>query len=744
MPGGSSVFRGSAVFVLSVLMAAPAAAGQAPPSDVFSRDATGRATIRAFRLSEPLDVDGVLDEAVYTEVPSVSDFVEAEPVNGTPATEKTEIWLLYDDDNFYIVARCWESEPGRRVANEMRRDNNGVLRNDHFAASIDTFHDRRSAFLFNINAIGGRMDGQVIGEGSYSGDWNPVWNMKTGEFDGGWTLEAALPFKTLRYPAGRDQVWGFNARRRVVWKNEIDYLSMVPAGAGLQGTTRPAFSGDLIGLQVPPAARNIEVKPYAVADLTTDRRATPAVSNDPSADVGLDVKYAITPNVSANFTLNTDFAQVEADEQQVNLTRFSLFFPEKREFFLENQGLFGFGGVAPTRGGDVPIMFYSRQIGLEAGQEVPIRGGGRLVGQLGRYSFGAVNIQSGADEDIGAEGTNFTVVRFKRDILRRSSLGAILTNRSVLQSGSGTGQTVGLDAAFAFFANLSMNAYWAKTSADGPGGDGTSYRGNFEYNGDRYGLELDRLVVDPDFAPEVGYVRRPDMRKTSASLRFSPRPQRIPAVRKFSYSGTFSRIENFAGRLETRQWEGVFGTELQSGDTFEVAYGGDYEYIPKAFAIAKGVVVPIGGYDTNTARAEYGFGRQRRLSGTVSVARGTFYGGHLTTLGVSQGRWAPSNQLSLEPSLSVNWVDLPQGTFTTRLVGSRVTYTVTPQMFVSALLQYNSSANAVSANVRLRWEYSPGSELFVVLNETRDALTPGFPDLTNRAIVVKVNRLLTF
>jgi hypothetical protein len=744
MPPRQPVFRCCGVFLLGVLMATPAAAGQTSTPDAFSRDAEGRATIRAFRLSEPLRVDGVLDEAIYAQVPAVSDFIQNEPVNGSAATERTDVWLFYDDDNFYIVARCWESDSSRRVANEMRRDNNGVLRNDHFAATIDTFHDRRSAVLFNINPLGGRMDGQVIGEGTYNGDWNPVWDMVTGRFDGGWTLEAALPFKTLRYPAGTDQVWGFNARRRVVWKNESDYLSLVPPGSGLNGTTRPAFSGDLIGIQVPPASRNVEIKPYAVSALTTDRRATPAVSNDPSADVGLDVKYAITPNVAANFTLNTDFAQVEADEQQVNLTRFSLFFPEKREFFLENQGLFGFGGVAPTRGGDVPVMFYSRQIGLSAGQEVPIRGGGRLVGQAGPYSFGAVNIQSGADEGIGAPGTNFTVVRFKRDILQRSSLGAILTNRSALQSGSGAGQTYGLDAAFDFFANLSMNAYWARTSDAGPGGDGTSYRGNLNYNGDRYGLDVERLVVDSAFAPGVGFVRRPDMRKTSGSFRFSPRPQRIAAVRKFSYSASFSRIENHAGRLETRQWEGALNTELQSGDTFEVGYGGTYEFIPAPFTIARGIVVPVGGYDSTTASAQYAFGRQRRLSGTVSAANGTFYGGHLTTLGISQGRWAPANQLSLEPSLSINWVDLPQGDFTTRLVGSRVTYTVSPLMFVSALLQYSSSANAVSANIRLRWEYRPGSELFVVLNETRDALTPGVPDLTSRAVVVKITRLLTF
>jgi hypothetical protein len=443
--------------------------------------------------------------------------------------------------------------------------------------------------------------------------------------------------------------------------------------------------------------------------------------------------------------VNPDFAQVEADEQQVNLTRFSLFFPEKREFFLESYGLFGFGGVAPSSGaGDVPILFYSRRIGLNQGLEVPLRGGGRLVGQLGRFSIGAINLQSGRDEQAAAEPTNFTVVRLKRDILRRSSLGLIYTGRTIDQQGGDGTQAYGLDADFGFFANLSMGAYWAQSTAAGASGDGDSYRGYFNYNGDRYGAQLERLVIDPGFNPQVGFVRRADVRKTSGLLRFSPRPRRWRKVRKFSYTGSYSRIDNHQGRRETEFWEGEFGTELQNGDTFEVAVSGNYEFLARPFTITPGVVIPVGGYDTNSARAGYNFGRQRPISGNVSVQHGTFYSGHLTTFAVSQGRFNLSTQLSFEPTASVNWVDLEEGEFTTTLVGSRVTYTVTPLMFVSALLQYNSSARTMSANVRLRWEYRPGSEFFIVFNEQRDTLTPGYPDLTNRALVVKVNRLLTF
>jgi hypothetical protein len=725
--------------------AGPVDARQAAAQPAITRDAEGHATVRAIRLAEPLRVDGRLDEAIYRDAPPASGFLDTEPVSGRPAEERTDIWVLFDDDNVYVVARCWESRPDRRVANEMRRDNAGVLRGDHFAVAFDTFFDRRSSVVLNINPIGGRMDGQVAAEGQYNGDWNPVWRAETATFDGGWSVEAVFPFKTLRYRPGREQTWGFNARRRVIWNNEISYLSAVPAGTSTNGTTRPALLGTLVGLQAPPAARNIEIKPFAVASVATDRTARPQRNNDPDGDVGLDAKYGITQSLTANFTVNTDFAQVEADEQQVNLTRFSLFFPEKREFFLENYGLFGFGGVAPTSSaGDVPILFYSRRIGLENGREVPIRAGGRLVGQLGRFTVGALNMQSGRDDAAAAEPTNFTAFRLKRDVLRRSSLGLIFTNRSVGQFAPGASRSYGADATFGFFANLSMNAFWARTESDGPDALNQSYRGQVNYNGDRYGVMAERLVVGSGFNPEVGFVRRSDLRKSSALLRFSPRPRRIRAVRKFSYTGTWARIDNHAGRRETETWEAEFNTELQNTDTFEAALGGNYEFIPRPFTIAPGFIIPVRGYDTRTVRAGYSFGRQRPISGDIAVQHGTFYDGHLTAVTVTQGRVNVSHQLSIEPSVSVNAVRLAQGSFTTKLVGSRLTYTVTPRMFASALLQYNSSTNSVSANVRLRWEYRPGSEFFVVFNDQRNTLSHGFPDTASRALVIKVNRLLNF
>src|SRR5262245_43426383 len=332
--------------------------------DVISRDAGGRVTLRAVRLSAPIRLDGQLDEVVYSNTPSFSDFFQMEPVEGAVATEKTEGWIFFDDDNFYVTFRCWESRPDALVANEMRRDNNNIFQNDHIAFLIDPFYDRRNGLEFAINPIGGRWDGQITNERQFNADWNPVWDLSVGRFEGGWTVELVIPFKSLRYRPGRAQIWGFNARRVNKSKNETSFLTKLPRALGQRALFQSSLASTVVGLEAPPGSRNLEIKPYLVSGLTSDVTATPPISNDVSKEIGVDVKYGLTQNLTADFTYNTDFAQVEADEQQVNLTRFSLFFPEKREFFLENRGLFGFGGVDTGSGGDEPIIFFSRVLGF--------------------------------------------------------------------------------------------------------------------------------------------------------------------------------------------------------------------------------------------------------------------------------------------------------------------------------------------------------------------------------------------
>ncbi len=704
-------------------------------------------TIRAVRLAEPLRVDGKLDEAVYTNERPMSDFIQNEPQAGAPATEKTEVWLTFDRDHVNVSVRCWETHMERLIANEMRRDNGAIWQgNDIVAFMFDTFYDRRNSFQFNVNAIGGRSDGQVTNERQWNGDWNGIWEVKTGRFEGGWTIEAAIPFKSLRYRPGQAQTWGFNVLRANRWKNELSFLTPTPAGNGQQNLLKVSLSATVVGLEAPASSRNLEVKPYAISEVTSDVNATPRISNDVKGDVGVDARYGISQSMTANFTYNTDFAQVEADEQQVNLTRFNLFFPEKREFFLENQGTFSFGGVQTnnTGAGDTPVLFYSRRIGLHQENdqtfETPIVAGGRLSGRLGRYSFGTLNIQTGDDAVSGSRSTNFSVVRVKRDLLRRSSVGLILTGRSARQVGTGANYAYGVDGTFAFFDNLAINTYWARTETESLSGQDKSYRAQLDYTGDRYGLQLERLVVGDHFNPEVGFVRRDDMRRTFGQVRFSPRPPSIKSVRKFSGIGSLNYTENGAGRLETRDWNGEFGVEFQNSDRFTVSYGGSYEFLPVSFRVGS-ITVPVGSYDSATTRVGFTLGRQRKVSASILAEYGTFYAGHKTTVGISQGRMNLAPQLSVEPTYSINHAELPQGTFTTHLVGSRVTYTMTPLMFASALLQYNSSNNSITTNVRLRWEYQPGSELFVVYNEQRDTRAPQFPALANRGFVVKINRL---
>ena len=731
----------------------------APPEpaapEVVVRDAEGRATVRAVRISEPLRIDGALDEALYRDVRSISDFIQVEPSAGQAATERTETWVAFDNDYVYVSFKVWDTRMDTLIATEMRRDStNSWQGNDLVSFIFDTFYDRRTSFTFTMNPLGGRSDGTMINDRQYSSDWNPVWETQTGRFDGGWTVEAAVPFKSLRYRPGTAQVWGFNAMRVKRSKNEVSTLTRVPPARGQSGFQNAQFAASLVGLEAPPSGANLDIKPYAISSLTTDHVVDPRI-NDPEAEAGIDVKYAVTQGLVADLTVNTDFAQVEADEQQINLTRFNLFFPEKRDFFLENQGTFAFGGVAiNSLGGNfgggfigsssaAPIMFYSRRIGLYGDQQVPLNVGGRLTGRAGAYSIGVLNIQTGdKTEELGAPATNFSVFRVKRDVLRRSSIGLLFTNRSESVIGTGANRAYGIDGTFAFYENLQINTYWAATDTDGLSGRATdSYRGQLDYSADRYTVQLERLKIGDNFNPEIGFLRRDDMVRDYARFKFSPRPGRPSLIRKYVYDASIEYIENGAGRLESRERAAEFALEFQSADRLTVNYTNSFEYLPRPLRIG-GVVLPAGGtYQFDTLRLGYSIGQQRKIAANLTAEYGTFYSGRKTTLSATRGRVPITNQLSVEPTYSFNDVTLDEGDFTTHLIGSRVTYSMTPLMFVSALIQYNSGINAVSTNARFRWEYRPGSELFVVYNEERNTQARSFPALNNRAFIIKINRL---
>ena len=744
--------------------------GPPPPTapEVINRDAERRATIRAIKLTQGIRLDGRLDEPVYHTVPAITGFIQQSPDEGAPATERTDAWIMFDARNLYVAGRVWDSAPSSEwVANEMRRDTRQLIQNDVFGAFFDTFYDRRNGFSFSTNPLGGLSDTQFTNEGNPNQDWNPVWDVRTGRFEGGWTVEMEIPFKSLRYRPGPVQVWGVQLRRGIRRKNEYAYITQIPisaGGGGPAGIFRVSAAATLVGLEVPEQGINIEVKPYGIGSVRSDRTANPVVQNDADGDGGIDAKVSITRSLTADLTYNTDFAQVEVDEQQVNLTRFSLFFPEKREFFLEGQGIFNFarggigrgpggggsrrgGGGGFGAGGDVPTLFFSRRIGLERGTVIPILGGGRVTGKVGAFDVGALNIQS--DEIRGeVESSNFTAVRLRRDILRRSSIGAIVTNRSVSLAGEGSNQAYGVDGVFSFYDNLEVITYVAKTETPGFDGQDLSYQGRFNYTGDRYGLTADHLAVEDHFNPEIGFVRRDNFRRTNIAGRFSPRPRSIESIRQFTLEG---RLDYFLtadeSLLETRLRSVSFDAEFENSDRVKVDVLNSFERLDEPFEIAPDVNLPVGLYGFSDVEVSYAFGAQRRVSGTVSVRAGSFWSGDITAVEFSQGRAEILEQFSVEPSVSVNWIDLPEGAFRTELARLRLTYSFTPRMFFSGLVQYSSSGDSLSTNLRLRWEYSPGSELFVVYTDDHDTdpLVPKrFSELRSRGFVVKITRLLRF
>ncbi len=756
--------------LLSLLVTAPAVAQatdppiEGPPPPVapatIARDAQGRSTIRAVRVPTPLVFDGVLDEPFYRDVPAFGDFIQQEPFEGQPATEKTDVWVFFDRDYLYVSARLYDSAPDKRVATEMRRDANNLYNNDHFGVSFDGFYDRRNGYGFAVNPQGGMLDWSITNE-QPNNNWNGVWDVKTGTFDGGWTVEIRFPFRSFRFREN-GHIWGMNFRRRVIYKNEVSYLAPVLASWGRPAMSKMSVAATVVGLEVPGKGRNIDLKPYALGSLLTDRTAKPPVSNSADGNVGFDVKWGVKQTLVADLTVNTDFAQVEDDQQVVNLTRYSVLFPEKRDFFLEGADTFNFAngssstGSTGSGGGSAgsgqntstaPLIFYSRRIGLNSGLTVPIRVGGRLLGRSGPWQYGLLNIQTGESADAAAPSTNFSVVRVNHDLFRRSRIGGIITRRdpvaaTKLGASGPDNLAYGLDTQISPTNDISIVGYAAKTDTPGRTGDDTSYRARLDYTPDRYGVQAEHLSVGADFNPEVGFLRRTAFKRSYGQLRFSPRPKNLPGVRKLYYIGSIDYITDTKYRPESKEVQGNFQFELNNSDTFSVDVSRNYERLTGRFEVGKNLFVPAGEYDMTQSHATYTFGQQRPISGSLTAARSGFYAGTLTELTWS-GRVELTKQFYLEPQLSWNRVDVPQGRANSNLYSSRATYTLSTRMFVSALVQYQSRTDSVSSNARFRWEYRPGSELFVVYSDGRTTLdSHGFPDLQNRSFVVKVTRLL--
>lgn len=722
--------------------------------EVISRDAEGRTTLRATRIRGRLVVDGRLDDEVYARVRSFGDFVQQEPHEGEPSTLRTDVWVLFDDDHLYVSARCWQDASVRVVANELRRDGQALFDNDHFSVVLDTFRDRRNGVTFQTNPLGVIVDQQMADEGaSINRDWNAVWEVRTSRDAEGWSVEMAVPFKSLRHPPGRAQVWGINFRRNVPSRNEISFLSGVPASAGRRGLMRVSRAATLVGLEISKPARQLELKPYLTSMVSTDREAVPARSNDLDTRFGLDMKVGLWRGLSADVTLFTDFAQVEEDEAQVNLSRFSLFLPEKREFFLEGQGLFSFGGVPAGRQGGgggpppvAPAMFFSRRIGMADGEPVQILAGARVTGRLGAWSIGGVQIRQddSPDTELVLPATNFTVLRVRRDLFRRSSVGLIYTRRAPTEDGESFNQVGGVDLLFAPTQTLTVNTYVAKSDTPGRQREDVSYRARLDYSADLYGFQAEHLVVGGHFNPDAGLLRREDFQRQFVEGRISRRPASLPWLRKWNLSGAIDYYTDNDRVLESREQQVAVRLELANGDAVRLEAQNAYEVLDEEFELTDAHAIPIGRYGFKRVQAGYDLGPRHRVTGDVGATVGEFYDGTLREVRY-RGRVELSPAVSLEPNVSINRVERAavDGPVWINVVGLRANWALSPRAVASTLVQYSSGSSSLTASARLRWEYRPGSDVFLVYSEGRDTFDRRTPML-NRSLALKVSRLVRF
>ena len=693
--------------------------------DIFANPGSRKVT--ALRIEGKITIDGKLDEPEWSLAQPAADFIQNDPAMGEPATERTEVRVLYDDENLYIGVYCFDSQGADGlVVTQLTRDY-GPRENDHFSMVFDTFDDNRNGFIFGVNPSGAQRDGQVGGDGAQvSFDWDGLWDAKTSITEAGWQIEAVIPFTTFRFRELENQVWGVNFGRRIRRKNESTYWSPIPRPHTM---SRVSYAGTLEGINGMRRGRSLYIKPYLSAPVV--RKENDDVDFLP--DVGLDVKYAVTSNLTLDLTVNTDFAQVEADQQQINLTRFSLFFPEKREFFLENSSIFQFGKSMRRFGRgsfrDL-IPFFSRRIGISRGELVPILGGARLSGKVGHYTLGILSMQT--DELDESHSTNFMVGRLSRELFRNSDVGGIFINKA--EKNGEYNRTYGIDANFKFFNYLDLVPFILKTETPGKEGRDMAANLSVAWNDPFWDIQAEYLDIEENFNPEVGFVPRTGIRKSRGRLSIRPRPgERIPSIRQFQPSVEMSYITDQENVLQTRTLDSAFSVQFENNSNLRFGHTASFERLDEPFEIRDNQEIPIGDYGFNEFEISYNGDRSRMISARASLGWGDFFDGERNSYELTL-RFQPSPQFNVQ----VNWehddVTLPSGDFTTDLVATRLLYSFSTKMFVNALIQYNSTADEIESNIRFNWIYKPLSDLFLVYNERRST-TGGVVD---RALIAKL------
>ena len=727
-----------------------AAAAPQTPQHVSTDSHRERYAIRAVRVDLTPRIDGVLDDAVWQKAALIEAFTQQEPREGAPATERTEVRIMYDSRSLLIGVHAFDAQPSALVATEMRRDADRLLDEDNFQVILDTFNDSRNGYMFVTTPLGAKLEQQISEEGegntragltnfNVNRNWDGVWDVAARITADGWTAEIAIPLTTVRFADAADQTWGVNFMRNIRRKNEQVFWAPIPKAYTL---TRVSMAGAVSGLQGLSHGMDLKVKPYVVGGVRDTRARAGVKTTAFLRDVGADVKYGVTGGLNLDLTYNTDFAQVEVDEQQVNLTRFSLFFPEKRDFFLENAGLFkmGTGGTFTSTTVETDL-FFSRRIGLsDSGQPIPIVGGARLAGKSGRHNIGILDIQT--DRAFNRPGDNFLVGRYSSDFLKRSRVGAIFINKETTGGDAHYNRTMGADANLVLGRSLQINSYVAKTQTPGLAGNDMAFFGRIAYRDPAWNLWVNYLDVQDNFSDEVGFVQRRGVKTTKAYFSPTPRPGKA-SIRMLEPMFVLTYVTDQQNRMVTRTQHFMNGFYMDDGSFINVIYQRNLDVLDVPFQIQPTVTIPVGSYTFDELDLTYNTNPARRFYERVTYQPMQFYGGTRHTVTGAVGVRATSH-LSSELQFSRNDVRLPYGDFLANLAILRVDFAMSPRATLRSLTQYNSLTHEVTTSVRFNFIYRPGSDLYVVYNGLQQTALPyGTFGPSDRQLVVKMNYLLT-
>ncbi len=678
----------------------------------------------AYRTFQAIEIDGDLTEPDWQHAKRLRQFVQMEPDTGQPMTETTEVRILYDENNIYFGFTCFDSEISKITAKEMRRDGN-LWDNDHVFVLLDTYDDQRSGFFFRVNPLGAMEDVAIMDAGdSRNENWDAVWDCRTQTNEKYWTAEIGIPFSQLRFNRSDGMTWGLNVGRSLMRNKEEGLWAPVSRAHGWRAKYRTANIGRLVGLKGIAPSRNLELLPYVLPGVS---RIEADDDTNGKFEFGFDAKYGLTSNLIADLTFNTDFAQVEADEEQVNLTRFSLFFPEKRPFFLEGAGLFDFGIPRTSFRRPPPLLlFYSRRIGLAEGHAVPIITGGKITGKVGPYGIGLLNVftdkfhtdasVTDLDDIVDEPHTNYSVLRMKRDFFSGSTVGLIAVNKQNTDEYNRAG---GFDIAYRPADNINVRGLWARTFEDGV----VDQRDALYFGGDWRNENL-RLVgsyidIGENFQPDVGFVRRQDVRRLRGEVRLTPMLSKF-GIRQIWAGPEFDLILNRDNELATREFTYVNWFELEGGGWFGFQAQRTSERLDEDFEIRDDITIPIDEYHFNSFRASINTDDTNTFSVRLGANFGGFFDGRRVGFDIGPD-FKPNGHFSLEPRFQFNRVTLPAGSFNASIFGARVSYSFSTRFFTKLFAQWNSDSHVISTNFLLNYIYRPGSDFYLVFNQTYDA-----------------------